>query len=225
MGKQRARSPGQRAGLSQQRVVEAAIRVYTANGLDGLSMRSVATVLGIAPNALYSHVKGKDELLDRLVDRLLVDVPIPEADTEWRDALTQLMSAARQLLIHHPDLMPTFLSRPARGPNALRLADCTLRILSTAGVHGENAVIALRLLLVYTFGFAAQELPRLQDPDSERVSKTRQAYSLSEHASLNEVSDSLSRHADEHTFETGLRWLIDGIERLRVGFSSETESS
>ena len=184
-------------------------------------MRSVAKALGIAPNALYSHVKDKDELLECLVDRLLSDVPMPKAETEWHDALTELMSSARQLMIHHPDLMPTFLSRPTRGPNALRLADCTLGILSRAGVHGEDAVLALRLLLVYTFGFAAQELPRLQDPDRERVSKTRQAYSQSEHAALNEVSDSLSRHADEHTFRVGLRWLIDGIESLRLKFPGE----
>ena len=223
MGKQPARGPGQRAGLSQGRVVEAAFRVYTAYGLDGLSMRSVAQALGTAPNALYSHVKDKNELLEHLVDRLLVDVPIPNTDTGWRGALTELMSTARHLLIHHPDLMPTFLSRPTRGPNALRLADCTLNILSKAGVHGENAVVALRLLLVFTFGFAAQELPRLQDPDRERVPKTRRAYSQSEHAALNEVSDSLARHADDQTFEVGLTWLFDGIERLRVGSSSEAE--
>ena len=184
-------------------------------------MRSVAKELGIAPNALYSHVKDKDELLDLLIDRLLVDVPIPKADTEWRDALTELMSTARHVLIHHPDLMPTFLSRPTRGPNALILADCTLNILAKAGVHGENAVLALRLLLVFTFGFAAQELPRLQDPDHERVSKTRHVYSHSEHAALNEVSDSLARHPDDRTFEIGLRWLIDGIERLRVRHADE----
>jgi TetR/AcrR family transcriptional regulator, tetracycline repressor protein len=201
-------------------VVDAAVHIYTAGGLDGLSMRSVAKVLGIAPNALYSHVKDKDELVDLLIDRLLVDVPIPEADTEWRDALTELMSSARDLLIHHPDLMPTFLSQPTRGPNALKLADCTLGILARAGIHGKNAVLALRLLLVFTFGFAAQELPRLQDPDHERISKTVQAYSRSEYAALHEVSDSLSRHADEHTFATGLRWLIDGIERLRDGSSN-----
>jgi len=201
--------------LNQGRVVDAAIGVYTADGLDGLSMRSIAKALGIAPNALYSHVKDKDELLDLLVDRLLGDVPLPSADTEWRAALTELMSSARDLLIHNPDLMPTFLSRPTRGPNALRLADCTLSILSTAGVHGENAVLALRLLLVFTFGFAAQELPRLHDPDRERIPKTVQAYSQSAHAALRDVSGSLSRHPDAHTFETGLGWLIDGIERLR----------
>lgn len=117
--------------------------------------------------------------------------------------------------------MPTFLSRPTRGPNALILAECTLRILARAGVHGENAVLALRLLLVFTFGFAAQEIPRLQDPDRERVPKTKHVYSQSEHATLNEVSDSLSRHPDEHTFEVGLRWLIDGIEMLRGGSSNE----
>jgi AcrR family transcriptional regulator len=197
------------------------MEVYTANGLDGLSMRSVAKALGIAPNALYSHVKDKDELLELLVDRLLADVPIPKADAHWRDALTEMMSTARQVLIRYPDLMPTFLSRPSRGPNALRLADCTLGILARAGVHGEDAVLALRLLLVFTFGFAAQELPRLHDPDRERISKSRRVYSQSEHPALNELSDSLSRHPDEHTFETGLKWLIDGIEGLRVGSTNE----
>ncbi len=86
-------------------------------------------------------------------------MPDPGA-ADWRTALRELMRSTRRLLLAHADLIPLFLSRPTRGPSALRVGEVTLGLLARAGIEGPEAVEALRILLIYSFGFAAFEAPR-----------------------------------------------------------------
>ena len=178
-------------------------------------MRSLAQRLGVAPNALYSHFADKTALLDALMDDLLGQVPTPppSAATAWQEDLLRLMRASRRFLLGHPDLIPLFLSRPTRGPNALRLGEATLALLARGGVHGQAAVDALRILLIYTFGFAAQEAPRAADPQpTERRSASEAAFAGAPAAPhVRQLARPLSRHADDRTFDKGLRWLLAGI--------------
>jgi AcrR family transcriptional regulator len=62
------RAPGQRAGLTREAVISAARAVADREGLERLSMRALASELGVMPNALYSHVNDKTALLDGLLD-------------------------------------------------------------------------------------------------------------------------------------------------------------
>jgi len=215
------RAPGERAGIEAEAVLAAALRAYKRHGLAGLTMRSVARELRVAPNALYSHVKSKEGLVDAVIDALLGDVEIPDPSMEWRESLVELMSAARTVVLRNAELMPFFLSRPTRGPNALRLGESTLQFLSRGGIRDEAAVASLRILLVYAIGFAAQEAPRRADPSGGK----RQAESVRVYASardrphLQALAVPLARHPDDTTFRTGLKWLIDGISNTFGGGS------
>lgn len=177
-------------------------------------MRGLAERLGVAPNAIYSHFKDKSALLDAVVDALLADLgsAVPDQET-WRDGLLRVMRLTRALLLAHADLIPVFLSRPMRGPNAARLADETLALLARAGLGGRDAVNALRILLIYVFGFAAQEAPRRADPKPERRRlASRAAFESAKHsAHVRELAAQLAEHSDDETFERGLAWLLDGI--------------
>ncbi len=66
------RGPGQRAGLSRDRVLDVATDLLAESGT--VTMRAVAQRLGVAPNALYSHVADKTELVDGVLDRVLAQV-------------------------------------------------------------------------------------------------------------------------------------------------------
>ncbi len=177
-------------------------------------MRRLAERLGVAPNAIYSHFEDKSAVVDAVVDALLADLvsPVPDQET-WRDGLLRLMRSTRALLLTHADLIPIFLSRPTRGPNATRLADETLTHLARAGLQGREAVDALRILLTYVFGFAAQEAPRRADPKPERRRlPSRAAFEGAErHPRVRELATRLAEHPDHETFERGLAWLLDGI--------------
>ena len=224
------RRPGTRAGLNKDAIVAAARTVYDRGGLPGLTMRAVSRELAVAPNALYSHVRSKDELVDAVIDGILGEIEIPDEDLEWRDALRKLMVGSRPVLLKHGSMMQEFQSRATRGENALRLGESTLRILARAGIHGEAAVTALRVLLVYTIGFIAQEIPRVADPDGvRRKQQSEDAYRGSEMRPLSRaLATELSAHPDSRVFETGLDWLLDGIAdlaSLRIGINITRPSS
>lgn len=149
------RGPGQRAGLTRADVLAAAWAVLNTRGFDGLSMRAVATRLGVAPNALYSHVAHRTELVDALLDDLLSAVPLPVGDDPV-EALLDTMTRAFDVLVAHADLVPLYLTRQgSRGPNARALGEGMTVQLGRAGVTGEAAAEAVRVLIVHTLGFAA----------------------------------------------------------------------
>ena len=150
------RTPGQRAGLSHEAVLAAAKSVLAERGLPGLSMRSVAGELGVAPNALYSHVADKDALVDALLDDLLGALEPPPADAEPVAGLREVMLATFDLLGRHADLVPLYLARQgARGPHARALGEAMVVLLERLGVDGAANGRVVRALIVSTLGFAA----------------------------------------------------------------------
>jgi AcrR family transcriptional regulator len=177
-------------------------------------MRRLADRLGVAPNALYSHFPDKSALLDAFVDSVLAEVEVPDLNgMGWRQGLIELMGSSRRLLLAHCDVLPFIMSRPTRGPEALRLGEQTLSLLERAGLEGEQAVEALRILLTFTFGFAAQEAPRRADPEGERrLAENEAAFAAArDRPRMRELAVQLARHPGDETFESGLRWLLDGI--------------
>ncbi|HEV3497470.1 MAG TPA: TetR/AcrR family transcriptional regulator, partial [Actinomycetes bacterium] len=171
------RGAGQRAGLSRGPVLEAARRIADEEGVERLTMRRLAAELGVMPNALYTYFPHKEALLDALVDDLLGGVEAGDpAQGDWRDGLVRVMDSSRRLLLAHPQLVSVFIARPGLGPNAVRLGEVSLELLRRGGLDGERAVEALRVLLVYSLGFAAFQAPRLESDPGERSARVEAAF-------------------------------------------------
>jgi TetR/AcrR family tetracycline transcriptional repressor len=214
------RSPGTRAGLTADAVLAAARTLVEPEGVEGLTMRRLAETLEVAPNTLYSYFPDKAALLDALLDSLLAEVDVPGLDRmDWRDGLVALMASSRATLLAHAGLLPQLFSRPMRGPQATRLGEETLALLARGGIEGRAAVDALRALLTFTFGSVALDAPRRLETDPEARRRANAVAFASDPASprMAELSDPLSRLPADGSFETGLRWLIDGIERSNTG--------
>ena len=60
-----------RPRLDRAKVLAEAISLADAEGLDALSMRALATRMGVVPMALYKHVADKDDLIGGMVDAVL----------------------------------------------------------------------------------------------------------------------------------------------------------
>lgn len=135
-------------------MLAAARELIAADGAGALSMRALARRLDVAPNALYSHVTDKTDLLDQLLDGLLADVAVPPPEAAPLDGVATVMTSSYRTLTAHPELMPLFLARQgARGPNAVRLGEILDGLLAEAGVR--DVPEARRVLIVHTIGFAA----------------------------------------------------------------------
>ncbi len=144
-------------------MLDAARSLVAERGLDALSMRALAGELGVAPNALYSHVASKTELVDALLDDVLAEVHVPPPGGNGGRGggrgdpvagLRELLVSTYDVLLVHPDLVPLYLARQgARGVNAQRLGDVMTGLLAEAGVVGTTARDTLRVLVVHAIGW------------------------------------------------------------------------
>ena len=123
--------------ITQEMIVETALSILDAEGLDGLSMRRIAEELDTGAASLYWHVGSKDGLLDLLFDHVIGEQQVPSPDPErWQEQLKEVARTQRATILRHRDIVAVSLGRIPMGPHALRYSEKVLAILRAGGVPG-----------------------------------------------------------------------------------------
>ncbi|MDA3646291.1 TetR/AcrR family transcriptional regulator C-terminal domain-containing protein [Saccharopolyspora indica] len=154
-----SRTRGQRAGLTRQDVLGAALAIVDADGLKALSMRRLGAELGVEAMTLYHYVANKDALLDGLVEQLLAEAAVPQVGSgTWQADLRDYAHALRDALLAHPNAIPLVVSRPAVTPRNLEILEGVLRTLRDAGFPLEVGLDVLFSLAGFVVGQVATEV-------------------------------------------------------------------
>ncbi|WP_031466294.1 TetR/AcrR family transcriptional regulator [Sciscionella sediminilitoris] len=158
MSASESRSRGEQVGLTREAVVAAAESVADRAGLADLSLRAVATELGVSPTAIYNHVRDRDELVDAVADAF-VSREVLQRIEEGMDPLERVRLVARRLHragIEHPGLLTAIVGYlPEQSPSAqMDCAQLLLADLREAGATPERAVVLYRALLTSCVGEA-----------------------------------------------------------------------
>jgi AcrR family transcriptional regulator len=153
-----SQAAGKRGPLSPARIVQAALAIADSEGLESLTMRRLGRELGAAPMAAYTHFGGKRELLTAVVDAVMAEVEVPEADGRWRKPIRRLGLSYRGALLAHPAVMPAVHACGARGPRTLALLDRAHGILRGAGFADEQAAGAVETLHAFALGSVSLEI-------------------------------------------------------------------
>ncbi|WP_405851405.1 TetR/AcrR family transcriptional regulator C-terminal domain-containing protein [Streptomyces sp. NBC_00090] len=236
------RGTGDRAPLSRQRVLRAAVALADETGAEAFSMRRLAQELGVVPMALYKHVANKEELLDGMVDLVVGDIAPPAPGAPWKTAVREQVLSARRVLLHHRWAARVIESRTAPTPAVLGHLDSVIGTFRDGGLSADlthHAMHALgsRLLgfsrELFTNGEAEQgpAAPGSDKPDStEPVSIAHESADPGRAARMAEAYPRVAEIAaaaahdpdsavgggcdDQFEFEFALDLLLDGIERL-----------
>jgi AcrR family transcriptional regulator len=163
-------------GLSKQRVVVEAVRLADREGVDGLSMRRLAGVLGAGAMSLYHYVASKDELLDAMIDIVFEEIELPPEDTDWQSAMRREAVSTRHVLARHPWAISLMESRTSPGPANLRHREAVTACLRKAGFSVLMATHANWLLNSYVYGHALQESSLPFDTAAELADMTEDVY-------------------------------------------------
>jgi AcrR family transcriptional regulator len=203
-----------RSKLERDRVIVAAKQILDREGIDALTMRRLATELGVAPMTLYSYVHDKDDLLRAVTEEIARELRLPEGNGPWREEMAQLMQALYRVLVANPFIVELRLRGPIVGREALRLNDAGLRILENAGFSKEQAAFGYRSLLVVTYGFAAFGPPADSDADAGVVELAVGELSATDYPHLTAASaQTVATHTgDSGLFEHMLELALDGLE-------------
>jgi TetR/AcrR family transcriptional regulator, tetracycline repressor protein len=127
--------------LSRDAILDRALAVADAEGIDAVSVRRLARDLGVTPMALYWHVDDKNALLHALGDRLLggLDLTVDER-VPWPEQLRAFVVSFTAVLRAHPSAAMLIGSLPTvASENALDATEVALDILRRAGFSPEEA--------------------------------------------------------------------------------------
>lgn len=226
-----AKAKGQTA-LDRERIVSAALRLLNDVGLDGLTLRKVATELNVQAPALYWHVRNKQELLDEMATAMLREMSTDGADRtdgagpgdgsatgqswqpNWQEVLADTGRGLRRTLLRYRDGAKVFAGTRFTDTGHAARQEALLRRLVTAGFSAGAAARALFIVFAFTEGFvieqqAVQPMPGVRDPGydlAERAEAIGPEFPLAGQAGAEFFEGHDAR------FEEGLTAVIVGIE-------------
>ena len=160
--------------ISRDGLLDAAMQIVDAEGLDALTMRRLGQAVGAVPAMVYRFFADKSELVEALADRIFTRPRDEEAFARPApgvpgppelERLRLVAHAIRRALLAHPALVPAAVRRPPRQQATLHGLDAGLGLLLATGLEPEAAAKGYQAVLFYTLGFAALEAPFAATPD------------------------------------------------------------
>lgn len=126
--------------LDPAKVVDSALRIADAEGLEAVTLRRLAQLHEVTPMALYRHFSDKSDLLNAMADRLLADIELPPpTDQRWDEQLRAVLAAFVAALRPHPNAAGLTLTRLLIAEPGLAMAERAMELLTSAGLTPETA--------------------------------------------------------------------------------------
>jgi AcrR family transcriptional regulator len=216
--------------VTRENVVRTAIAIADAEGSAALSMRRVATELGVATMSLYRHVPSKDDLVERMIDAAFADhrFTSPPPD-DWLAALEAAAGRLWQIFRRHRWAAPVMsLTRPQVTPHVLAYSEWVMSALHAAGLDLRQIFQVHLTLFSYVRGLAVSLEPEAMA--EQETGMTYDEFLDGQDATFAPVISSgafptfqaVVAGADfdldlDEQFEFGLRHLLAGLAGLPLG--------
>jgi TetR/AcrR family transcriptional regulator, tetracycline repressor protein len=157
------RSP--RGTLSRERILDAALQLIDAHGIEAFSMRRLGAQLGVDPMAVYHHVGAKRAIVLALVERVVAGFGVPGGAATWEQRVRAWASAYRELALAHPGLVLQIVSDPeAVAIAAVHVNEPLVAALKEAGLAPAAVAAAVNVTVDYVHGAVLPAAARPRAP-------------------------------------------------------------
>ena len=211
-----------RGGLDRDRIVDTALGLGDAEGLDAVTFRRLAAELGVSAMALYRHVRSKDELLDAIADRALEPLGPPLAKGGWAVRLESELRAHHDMLIRHPAAVAILTTRTPATSNTLRASEALVATLRSAGFELADALPLAGELAGRNIHLTRLEAAAAAQSAEERAAAARRIAAVvaglppDEFPNLTEAAPLLATpHDPAAQYDAGLALLLAGVRERR----------
>lgn len=204
-----------REPLTREKIVDKALEMLDAEGVEGLSMRRLGDALGVEAMALYHHFPNKDAILDGVLARIIEEtgpaMPLTDAASDWKAVMLSGPASAGRAVAKHPKAGWLFLGRQYNTTDSLLMVEAPLQILKAAGFEGRTLVDAAHAIFAYTAGWymlASGQGGSWSAVDAEAIAAVGDTAPL--------TSEFAAQLGDwSRGMEEGLLALLDGLEKRR----------
>lgn len=154
--RRRSRASAGLPPITADKIIDAAVDLTAEHGLEGWSIRQIATRLDVWPGVVAHHVGDREAVVMGVTDRVIGRIPVPGTDVPWREWFRQLTFEGREVLKRYPGVARRMVVVGPNVPSALATIDAGIRVLQEAG-FGSHATEIYRYLLNSAFMLVAVE--------------------------------------------------------------------
>lgn len=206
--------------LDRAQVVDTALRLLDETGLDGLTLRRIATELDVKAPALYWHFANKQALLDEMATEMLrritASVEPPGPDADWRTWTTATCTALRRALLGHRDGAKVFSGTRLTDTGHATWQEAQLRAYTRDGFTLPGAVQAYFTAYSFTIGFVIEEqaVEPLRGERAPGYDLDARADAIGPGRPLAAASGEILFADWDRRFDTGLAVVVAGIDAV-----------
>jgi AcrR family transcriptional regulator len=153
-----------RPRLTRARIIATAVQMADREGIAAVTLRRLATRLGVHVTSLYNHVATKESVLDGMVESLLTEANLPTGEIGWEEWIRRFAVAMRAIARKHPGAFEVLQHRPVQGPQAAQVAEAGLAAFRAGGFDPKQAYSALKSAMLAVLGLVLDDLAGLRTP-------------------------------------------------------------
>ena len=224
---------GERTRLSKRAVVDRALKLADADGLDTLTIRKLAQDLGVTPMALYWHFRSKDDLLEGMAGQVWSEIEVRvDLSIPWWAQLQGGLESLLRVLRAHPAAPQLVLEHEKQNEAAQRATEAALEILRGAGFDPQHASEIARSTLWTGITLVMSEAgyhPELsEDERAERQRRTEITFAtlpVARYPRLVECAAPMSSCDPDLHYQLGVELFIAGVRAMAERYGRDPAGS
>lgn len=217
----------ERAPLSAAAIAACAFELADREGLEAVSMRNVADILGVSAMALYRHVENRDALLLAMAAEAAAKfVFLPPSPGSWQEMLRHMANAQWEDFQQHPWLLQIVLG-PSRLLDLAPTADLEvlLQALRAAGLPEDECFDCVLGIFGVVIGVSVLALAANPGPGRYRPTRPNTVVPLNADDSAPAGSLTARFRGRGITYEASRRSLDFAVGSFLLGLEARIESS
>lgn len=199
------------AALTRERILQAAVRLADRDGPDAVTLRKIASELGVHVTSLYNHVPTREAVTDGIVELLLDEAKLPTTPVPWEEWVRRFIAGVGEIAATHPGAFHALQQRPVQGARASASFEIAMAAFTEAGFSEADAFAAVK---------AASYLALMIGVERSLVARGEQRETHLEE--LPEESFPLVRSVGEDVADPEYLWSF-GVETLVAGLRAQLQ--
>lgn len=201
--------------MTREQIVAAAITRLEAGGVDGFSMRSLASDVGVSPMAIYRHVGDREQLLTLVLDEVSESFPSIDLPSDPRERIKMLIGSVFDVLASDRWIADVLRTGNRGGAGALWLVDRMLGAARELGMSPTEGMVMYRALWNYTLGAILNIAATAPRPDDDPSPMTVRVRGIGADALPNLVAatEESPGRTTKDMYMQGIEFLLEGYVR------------
>jgi len=200
---------GRPRALVPAEALKVALELVNEEGLGALTLRRLATELGVGTATVHHTFGGKEQLLQALADTVFAELPDVESLVAPNEveAMVEYFADVHLMLVSRPAIAQLSVIRRMHNPALFRAQETVLELLRKLNVDGQDAYDAYDALTNYVFGFSLNRISR-QDFDRHQLVA---GLPVQQYPALKRIAPFFDKRGPEDQLRVGVRRILQAF--------------